>query len=77
MEINDTWECYLCSSEHSFDDNPKGYLANYHPLCGNCADCILNEETRKQRFRLTYHEKIGDLRMIGNIPVENGYPKLN
>ncbi len=77
METNDIWECYLCSFENSFEENPKGYLANYHPLCGNCADKVLNDERNQHRNRLTYHFKIGDLKIIGNIPVENGYPKLN
>jgi hypothetical protein len=77
MEIDETWECYLCSADYNFEDNPKGYIANYHPLCINCADNLLNNENNQHRLRLTYHYRIGDIMMIGNIPVENSYPKLN
>lgn len=77
MEINENWECYLCSKENSFEINPNGYLANYQPLCRKCADNVLNDDDNKYRFRLTYHEKIGDIKIINSIPVENSYPKLN
>jgi hypothetical protein len=77
MEENNTWECYLCSSEHGFEDNPIGYLANFHPLCLNCANDVLTDKNNQNHFRLTFHEKIGDLKIIGNIPVENNFLILN
>jgi hypothetical protein len=77
MEANETWECYLCGLENNFNKNPSGYLANYHPLCGHCADGVLQNEGNKHRFRLTYHDKIGDLKMISNIPVDDSYPNWN
>ena len=76
MEMNN-WECYSCGTENEFKNNPTAYLGNYHPLCKNCADNVLYNEKNKNHFRLTYHKTIGDLKMIGNVPVENGYPKLN
>ena len=75
--INSTWECYLCDSSQSFKVNPSAYLSNYHPLCKNCSDKVLEDDYNPNRSRLTFHEKIGDIKLILNIPVENGFPKLN
>jgi len=69
MEINETWECYLCGVDDSFENDPKGYLANYHPLCQKCADNVIRDPNNKHRFKLTYHEMIGDIKMINNIPI--------
>lgn len=76
-EINECWECFLCSKEETFEILPTAYLSNSHPLCKKCADTILKDENHKQRFRLSYHNSIGDLKMISNIPVQEGYLKLN
>ncbi len=75
--MNECWECFLCSDEENFNILPSAYLSNSHPLCKKCSDVILNDENHKQRFRLTYHSKIGDLKMISNIPVQDSYQKLN
>ena len=76
-EENEKWECYLCAAEENFSISPNGYLANYHPLCNKCADEILYNEHHADRFRLSYHSNIGDIKMVSNIPVEEGYLKMN
>ena len=67
--MNDKWECYLCAEEAYFEILPTGYLANYHPLCKNCADHVLEDEDHKEHFRLTYHQEIGDIEDITQIKV--------
>jgi len=59
--MNDQWECYLCSLEDDFDNEPSGYLGNYHPICLNCANDVYYNDDHEDRFRLTYHEEFGDL----------------
>lgn len=76
-EINENWECFLCAKEYSFELLPTGYLSNSHPLCQKCADIVLNEEKHKHRLRLSYHRQIGDIKLVANIPVQNGYITLN
>ena len=71
------WECFLCSREEKFSVSPSGYLSNAHPLCEHCENEVLLDGTHIHRFRLTYHRSIGDLNIMSNIPVQNGYPKLN
>jgi hypothetical protein len=76
-DINENWECFLCTKENKFETLPTGYLSNWHPLCQTCADIVLNEERHMHRFRLTYHNKIGDIKLLANIPVHDGYTTLN
>ena len=76
-DVNENWECFLCAQPYNFEFLPSGYLSNSHPLCKYCADSVLNEEKHKHRFRLTYHHQIGDLKLVANIPVHDGYTKLN
>lgn len=67
--MNEKWECYLCAREEDSETIPSGWLANYHPLCNNCANEVLKDENHDDRFRLTYHEEIGNLKMVSNVPV--------
>ena len=60
-EINDKWECFLCSKEGNFEIIPSGYLGNYHPLCTKCADYVFYDKNHSQHFRLTFHECVGDI----------------
>jgi len=76
-EENEKWECYLCAGEEKFSVFPSGYLANYHPLCENCADEIFYNEDHEDRFRLSYHKSFGDLQIIANIPVHRNFFKSN
>ena len=76
-EIDENWECFLCAADIDFKIIPVGYLSNSHPLCEKCANSILKDEKHKQRFRLTYHNQLGDIKIIADIPVQFGYPKLN
>jgi hypothetical protein len=76
-EINEDWECFLCATDFPIKTLPTGYLSNSHPLCKSCADNVLNTENHKHRFRLSYHTQIGDLQIIANIPVVEGYLKMN
>lgn len=76
-EINENWECFLCTKEFNFEILPKAYISNSHPLCEICADSVLEDQNHKHRFRLTYHSKTGDIEMVANIPVQGGYSKLN
>lgn len=71
--MNDNWECFLCGSEEDSEVLPYGYLSNNHPLCCRCANSVLNNENHKQRFRLSYHKDIGDIVIVGNIPIQIGY----
>ena len=71
--MNDKWECYLCGKEDEFDKLPDGYLGNYHPLCLCCVNKILENQNHPDRFRLTYHSDLGDLKIIKDIPVQNDY----
>ena len=75
--MNNKWECYLCGKEDDFDILPDGYLANYHPLCICCVNQILENKNHRDRFRLTYHSKLGDLKIIKDIPVQNNYLMKN
>lgn len=68
-DVNENWECYLCANEEDFETSPSGWLANYHPLCYNCANEILENENHPDRFRLTYHEEIGDVKIVSNVPI--------
>lgn len=77
LETNEKWECYLCVQDYHFEELPAGYLSNSHPLCLQCANSVLNDVKHKHRFRLTYHKKIGDLKLVSNVFVQYGYPKLN
>ena len=76
-ELNDNWECFLCTAEYDLSVEPSGYLSNSHPLCEKCANSVLKDEKHKQRFRLTYHSQIGDLKIIANIPIQYGNQTLN
>jgi len=75
--MSDLWECFLCGKEEEFCIPPTGYLSNSHALCNKCANVVLYNLNHKQRSRLTFHNQIGDLQIIANIPVEKGYPKMN
>lgn len=72
-KINECWECFLCSLEDDFDNEPSGYLSNYHPLCLNCANDIYYNLEGENRFRLTFHIEFGDLIFFEKqlIPIEN------
>lgn len=74
--INENWECYLCMESFNFKILPTGYLSNFHPLCESCADVVLNDKNNKQRFRLTYHDQFGDLKIIAGVPVQVGHLKV-
>jgi hypothetical protein len=67
--MNKKWECFLCAVEMDFEIIPSGWLSDYHPLCNNCANEVLEDESHEARFRLTYHEEIGNLKMVANIPI--------
>lgn len=77
IEIDENWECFLCATDLSNKTIPTGYLSNSHPLCKCCADDVLNNTNHKHRFRLSYHNQIGDLKIIASVPVERGYLKNN
>lgn len=64
---NQTWECYICCKENDFNVLPKGYLANYHPLCDFCADKILRNRQSDDFNRMTYHKTIGDFIVVKKI----------
>lgn len=64
--MNENWECYLCEHEANIDTPASGFLGNYHPLCENCADKVL-EDDHPDKFRVTYHHRLGDLEVIANI----------
>lgn len=74
--MNEKWECYLCCYKQSFDENASGFLGNYHPLCKNCADIVL-EENHPDKFRLTYHHRIGDLNVVANVPISSNIYNFN
>ena len=74
---NENWECFLCGAEDDFEILPTGYLSNYHPLCENCADLVLNDKSHPHRFRLSYHLSIGELAIIANVPFPKSYFKMN
>ncbi len=63
------WECHLCAVEKDFEIAPSGWLANYHPLCFECTDEVLEDEDHPDRFRLTYHEEFGNIKIVSNIPI--------
>lgn len=75
--MNEKWECYLCGKEDKFHNLPNGYLGNYHPLCLNCANEVLESKTHSDKFRLTYHSGLGDLQIVKSIPVQNIYLTKN
>lgn len=75
--MNDKWECYLCSQQEDFNNPADGYLANYHPLCLKCADQILDDENHPDKFRLTYHSALGELKILKGIPVQFDYLRKN
>ena len=75
--MNEKWECYLCAIEDEFDNLPNGYLGNYHPLCLNCVNKVLEDKNHPDRFRLTYHSDLGDLKIVNDIPVQNNYLMKN
>lgn len=64
--MNDQWECYLCGLEDDFDNEPSGYLGNYHPICLRCANDVYYSGNHEDRFRLTYHGEFGDLMFFEN-----------
>jgi len=71
--MNEKWECYLCGYEASFDTIASGFLGNYHPLCENCADKVLDDE-HPDKFRMTYHYQLGDVDILANVPIsKNSY----
>lgn len=74
---NEYWECFLCAAEFINIIFPSGYLSNSHPLCNTCANIILNDQNHSERIRLTYHNSIGDLKILAKIPVQEGYQYLN
>ncbi len=55
------WECYNCAIEDSFENSPSGFLANYHPICLNCANKIYHDFKNPDRFRLSFHAEFGNL----------------
>lgn len=61
LEEYQQWECYLCGKEDEFENMPAGYLANYHPLCRQCANAVWDNDYRSERHRLTYHQDVGDI----------------
>lgn len=71
--MNNKWECYKCGFEDNFENMPSGYLANYHPLCLNCANDIYYDNENVDRFRLTFHIEQGDLFFFENLlhPISN------
>jgi hypothetical protein len=71
--MNDKWECFLCCKEEDFEILPQGYLSNSHPLCNTCADSVLTNENHKQRYRLTYHNRMGAIVIALNVPIQTGY----
>jgi hypothetical protein len=75
--MNEYWECHVCGKEAEFELLPSGYLGNYHPLCSNCADDILNNPNHKHRSRLTYHKDYGDIEFVKNIIVPKNHFNLN
>ena len=72
MNEDEKWECFLCCQEADFEIFPSAYLSNYHPLCSNCANEVLENQDHEQRFRLSYHEDFGNLVMVSNIPIQTG-----
>lgn len=74
---NEYWECYLCAAEFVNLTLPSGYLSNSHPLCKSCSNSILDNESHNERIRLTYHNSIGDLKMLANIPIPIFYKCWN
>lgn len=74
--MNEKWECYLCGHEDNFDNAVSGFLGNYHPLCEECADKVI-DGNHPDNFRVTYHHQMGNLEVIANIPISKNSYNLN
>lgn len=72
FEQNDLWECFVCGKPSHSDLAPSGWLSNSHPLCKFCADRILMDLHHVQRNRMSYHYRLGEIRVVGKIPCFDG-----
>ena len=66
--MNEKWDCYLCGHETNFYTPASGFLGNYHPLCMNCTNKVLDDD-HPHKFRMTYHYGLGNVEIIANVPI--------